>query len=326
MNLLYPIQNTSTTISGIPISSSIDSYGSTCTSWGDPHFRTFDGLGYDFYGVGDYYLVRSTQGNDFVVQTRQQPCGTVSCNFGVVVKYQSSIFIIYLDPISLTPRTYANQELQNLNEFSLTIEGTEYTLIYPNFFKVVISAVPWPFGWYLNVYVTIPTSFLGRVRGLCGTFDGNINDYHSQSGSIISQSQFFNEWIVPNNENIFLNELYSIPNLPSSPASITLFSNCSIEPIPQPIETSKYITNDPPPNPIFVCNLTSQEIQDYCFSIFLNSSYSIQCNNTGNINTTSLYENCVLESSVFCDLSAAKQMGKILQDQCEQWRRKRLQS
>jgi hypothetical protein len=41
-------------------------------SFGDPHFETFDGAGYNFQAVGEYTLVRSTK-DDFTVQVRQVP-------------------------------------------------------------------------------------------------------------------------------------------------------------------------------------------------------------------------------------------------------------
>ncbi|XP_070578867.1 von Willebrand factor D and EGF domain-containing protein-like [Ptychodera flava] len=36
----------------------------TCTSTGDPHYMTFDGRKYDWYGVGDYVMVREKPGKD----------------------------------------------------------------------------------------------------------------------------------------------------------------------------------------------------------------------------------------------------------------------
>lgn len=40
------------------------------TPEGDPHFTTFDGLRFDFFGVGEYWMIKSALGT-FDVQTRQ---------------------------------------------------------------------------------------------------------------------------------------------------------------------------------------------------------------------------------------------------------------
>jgi len=42
----------------------------TCTGWGDPHIRTFDGMRSDYYSSGEYYLVKS---NKISIQARYLP-------------------------------------------------------------------------------------------------------------------------------------------------------------------------------------------------------------------------------------------------------------
>jgi hypothetical protein len=44
------------------------------SSYGDPHFRTFDGCNFDFQGVGEYTYVAVENGEEFLLQVRQ---GTV---------------------------------------------------------------------------------------------------------------------------------------------------------------------------------------------------------------------------------------------------------
>jgi len=56
-----------------------------CNAWGDPHYTTWDGRKFDFYGVGDYYMIRSP---NLVVQTRQVQCGRASCNTAVAISYK----------------------------------------------------------------------------------------------------------------------------------------------------------------------------------------------------------------------------------------------
>lgn len=67
----------------------------SCWSWGDPHIYTYNHKLYDFFGFGEYKLVRmgrhqTSQERDQIVdlevQVRQQPCPTaagVTCNVAV---------------------------------------------------------------------------------------------------------------------------------------------------------------------------------------------------------------------------------------------------
>ncbi|KAG2373437.1 hypothetical protein C9374_012176 [Naegleria lovaniensis] len=56
-----------------------------CQALGDPHYTNFKGQYYDFYGVGDYILASSKDG-DFVVHSRTGRWGSVSVNTAFAVK------------------------------------------------------------------------------------------------------------------------------------------------------------------------------------------------------------------------------------------------
>ena len=43
--------------------------GATCWSTGDPHYKSFDGSRYDFYGSGEFWLLRSGK---IQIQTRTE--------------------------------------------------------------------------------------------------------------------------------------------------------------------------------------------------------------------------------------------------------------
>lgn len=44
-----------------------------CEVYGDPHYKTFDGLRYDFMGKASYYLVRSGSGMDIIAENGDCP-------------------------------------------------------------------------------------------------------------------------------------------------------------------------------------------------------------------------------------------------------------
>ncbi|KAF0974638.1 hypothetical protein FDP41_006112 [Naegleria fowleri] len=80
---------------GIPVVKPKRSFAlQKCQSIGDPHYTDFKGQYYDFYGVGDYILASSMDG-DFVVHSRTGRWGSVSVNTAFAVKVNNLNTIEY---------------------------------------------------------------------------------------------------------------------------------------------------------------------------------------------------------------------------------------
>ena len=57
---------------------------SVCSTTGDPHFATFNGISTSYQGAGSYYLVKTPF---LVVEVNQYICGApATCNSGVAIR------------------------------------------------------------------------------------------------------------------------------------------------------------------------------------------------------------------------------------------------
>ena len=65
-----------------------DCFSSTATSFGDPHFVTFDGADYTFNGKGEFTMVvEEESGFELQVRTEQAKCSGASCDIHNERKY-----------------------------------------------------------------------------------------------------------------------------------------------------------------------------------------------------------------------------------------------
>lgn len=190
-----------------------------CRSWGDPHIITFDSNKYDFFGVGDYYLVRSCDGQ-FVVQVRQRECFSVSCNEAVVIKYRSQVIAFHVDDRS---RTNPVRVLRRSNDgdsgklYRIGPGGSEtskYRYTAPDGSRVEVQLRSWKRFHYLNVDVHASARHWKNVNGLCGLWNGDKDSdfigpdgfkYGSKSSvQDRKRHRFGMLWLVADEENLFV--------------------------------------------------------------------------------------------------------------------------
>ncbi|XP_027528649.1 IgGFc-binding protein-like [Neopelma chrysocephalum] len=146
----------------------------TCWAWGDPHFRTFDGLEFDFQGTCTYTMAES-HGNDprlepFRVEARNDIRGGIRS-----VSYVSVVNIdVYGQRVSFhhneDGKVRVNGELALLPVF--LVDGR--LRIHPSGLRVTLDTdfglrVSYDWNWHL--FIDLPSSFFSHVRGLCGNFN-----------------------------------------------------------------------------------------------------------------------------------------------------------
>src|SRR5262249_26456057 len=115
-------------------------------SWGDPHLKTFDRLGYNFQAVGEFILVRSLT-DTFQVQTRTVPATgnrSVAFNIAAAVNILGDRFAVYGPKppstyLNGTAQTFASGQTMLPNGGLLDTTATSSTLTWPDGTAVTIT-------------------------------------------------------------------------------------------------------------------------------------------------------------------------------------------
>jgi hypothetical protein len=156
--------------------------------YNDPHFRTLDGLIYDFQAGGDYIVSRSTQpGDDFEIHGRFRDVGGV---YSAIVGFAARAMG---DVVSIIPNGNAvdlvinHVAMNSVTSLARKLPGGATLSVNGS-----ATAVTWPDQSAL--YVRNGTAGLlpsparrGKLEGLLGNFDGDAsNDVQVRNGAVIS--------------------------------------------------------------------------------------------------------------------------------------------
>ena len=163
-----------------------------CSSNGDPHIKTFDGLEYGMQARGFFDLVRSSQ---LIVQVQHVACdtrGEYTCNKRIAVAYLKSYLIFEVDGQGMILCKGVAGQISAVMDSS----GLAVSVVLPDSSILSITSFQFCTDFYLNIDLDLIASYRGKVSGLCGNMDLQPDDADSlcrtqslQIGSTLFGSQ-----------------------------------------------------------------------------------------------------------------------------------------
>lgn len=155
---------------------------------GDPHFVTLDGFRYTFNGHGEFVLLQTTDGSEFVVQGRMvSPAGNSSepvkatVFSAIVAKQRNSDTVQFqlsrrgLDVLINGYRIV----FDGLNEqmfLNVTLQDLGNSMVSALFSGGISLTVQEANGLITLIQIVLPDTYKGDLEGLLGNFNGDPSD------------------------------------------------------------------------------------------------------------------------------------------------------
>ncbi|XP_053307384.1 IgGFc-binding protein-like [Spea bombifrons] len=160
----------------------------TCSAVGESYYRTFDGLGYDFFGNCSYVLAKACLSDG----SHLTPFRLLVRNQNPVSNGQSNIKVVTLEVYNYTITILQDSESKIMVDGilrSLPFEAASGKLrAIPRGLGIVLST---NFGLIIDydfsLHVTIPANYHQQTCGLCGNYnDYYDDDFNQNSGNVVA--------------------------------------------------------------------------------------------------------------------------------------------
>ncbi|XP_065695482.1 otogelin [Patagioenas fasciata] len=161
---------------------------SMCTAYGDRHYRTFDGLTFDFVGTCKVYLVKGTSSTTFSVIIENINCFNtgVICRKNIFINVGKS-FLIFDDE---TGNPSLSSYIDDWKKIQLWKAGFFTVVHFPDEHVTIL------WDQRTTVHVQMGHRWQGKLTGLCGNFDlKTVNELRTPDNFELTNSQEFgNSW------------------------------------------------------------------------------------------------------------------------------------
>uniref|UniRef100_A0A8C3JAI1 Otogelin n=1 Tax=Calidris pygmaea TaxID=425635 RepID=A0A8C3JAI1_9CHAR len=161
---------------------------SMCTAYGDRHYRTFDGLTFDFVGTCKVYLVKGTSSTSLSVIIENINCFNtgIICRKNIFINVGKS-FLIFDDE---TGNPSLSSYIDDLQKMQLWKAGFFTVVHFPHEHITVL------WDQRTTVHVQMGHQWQGELTGLCGNFDlKTVNELRTPDNFELTNSQEFgNSW------------------------------------------------------------------------------------------------------------------------------------
>ncbi|NXL71492.1 OTOG protein, partial [Leptocoma aspasia] len=161
---------------------------SMCTAYGDRHYRTFDGLTFDFLGTCKVYLVKGTSSTSLSVIIENIDCFStgIICRKNIFINVGKSLLVFDDETGNPSLSSY----IDGLQKVQLWKAGFFTVVHFPDEHVTIL------WDQRTTVHVQMGHQWQGELTGLCGNFDlKTVNELRTPDNFELTNSQEFgNSW------------------------------------------------------------------------------------------------------------------------------------